>query len=53
MTLRRQKYLAAFGALVAVGIVLAANAHLVVVAFESQPACVAVADAAQPAKRAC
>lgn len=48
-----QKRLALIAALAALGLVLAANAHLVVVAFGSQPACVATDDAAAPARRAC
>ena len=48
-----QKRLALLGALAALGLVIAANAHLLVVALESRPACVAVEGAAAPAKRAC
>jgi hypothetical protein len=51
MTARLQKRLALGAALVAVAVVLAANARLVALAIGSQPACVAT-DAA-PAKRAC
>lgn len=53
MTAAAQKRLAVIGALAAIGIVVAANAHLVTAALYSQPACVAVDGAATPAKRAC
>ena len=52
MNANAQKRLAILAALVMVGFVLAANAHLVTVAVQSQPACVAV-DGAEPSKRAC
>lgn len=52
MTDRSQKWLAiATAAAVAAGFV-AANAHLLAVAFGSQPAC-SVAAGAEPARRAC
>lgn len=53
MSAALQKRLALVAALAAMALVLAANAHLVVVAFGSQPACVATHDAAAPARRAC
>lgn len=53
MTRDTQRRLAITGAVAAVGLLLAANAHLVVVALGSQPDCVARGDAALPAKRAC
>lgn len=53
MTPRAQRRLALAGAAAALGLVLAANAHLVAVAVDSQPDCVAVDGGAAPAKRAC
>lgn len=53
MTVRDQKRLALLGAAAAIGILIAANAHLVLAALGSQPDCVAVEGAAMPAKRAC
>lgn len=48
-----QKRLATVGALALVGLFIAANAQFIAAAFRSQPACVATADAAMPAKRVC
>lgn len=48
-----QKQLAITCAIIAVGLFIAANAQLFGAALRSQPACVAVADAAMPAKRVC
>ncbi len=48
-----QKRLAIMGALAALGIFIVANAQLITVAFRTQPACVAVTDAALPARHAC
>ncbi|HRW15333.1 MAG: hypothetical protein KDJ78_00450 [Rhodobacteraceae bacterium] len=48
-----QKRLALIGAFAALTLVLAANAHLLAVAFHSQPACVATEGTAMPARRAC
>jgi hypothetical protein len=48
-----QKRLAIAGALAALAVFVVANAHLVSVAFQSQPACVAADGAALPAQRAC
>lgn len=48
-----QKRLLIAGALVAAVAFLAANAHLVGVAFQTQPACIAVDGTALPAKRVC
>jgi len=54
MTLTTQKRLAWAGALIVLAIVIASNAHLISVAFRSQPECVAAKSAvATPAKRAC
>ncbi|WP_157966210.1 hypothetical protein [Oceanibium sediminis] len=53
MTARGQKRLALLAAVAAVGLLLAANAHLVMAAFRSQPDCVAVEGAVAPAKRVC
>lgn len=53
MTVRTQKRLALLAAAVAIGLLLAANAHLIAVALGSQPECVAVEGAHAPAKRAC
>ena len=51
MTARMQKRLTTGAALLAVALVLAANARLLVAAIGSQPACVAAS--AAPAKHAC
>lgn len=53
MTNATQKRLAIAGALAALGVFVAANAHLIGLAFKTQPACVVVAGDAMPAKRAC
>lgn len=53
MTSRSQKRLALLGAVVVIGVILAANAHLLTRALSSQPACVTVDGASAPAKRAC
>lgn len=53
MTATSQKRLAIGAALVAVTLVLTANAQLLVSAIGSQPDCVAVNDAAIAAKPAC
>ncbi|MFV0246023.1 MAG: hypothetical protein ACK5IB_13535 [Qingshengfaniella sp.] len=52
MTIQSQKRLAVLGALALIAVFLGANAHLLTVAFGSQPECRAVAHAA-PAKTAC
>lgn len=44
--------LAILGAILAIGLFLSANAHLIAVAIGSQPACVATPDRA-PARPAC
>lgn len=48
-----QKRLAILGAVVLVCLVLAANAHMVTLAFLSQPACVAPDPGRQPARPGC
>ncbi|WP_323005321.1 hypothetical protein [Pseudorhodobacter sp.] len=53
MTVTTQKRLAIGGALLLLGIFVAANVQLFLAAFGSQPACVAVEGAGIPAKRAC
>lgn len=50
MTVTSQRRLAILGALAFVGIFIAANAHLITVAFGSQPECtLSAATAAKPA----
>lgn len=53
MTIVTQRRLAIAGTIAALGVFIAANAQFMIAAFRSQPDCVAVADAAMPAKRAC
>jgi hypothetical protein len=53
MSPARQKQIAIAAALLGAALVAAANAHLVIVAMRSQPACVAVANGPTPAKRSC
>lgn len=53
MTNAMQKWLAIAAALAALGVFIAASARLIGLAYTSQPACVAVAGDATPAKRAC
>lgn len=53
MTASVQKRLAVIGALVAFAIFVVANAHLIAVAFRSQPDCIIADGPAAPAKRAC
>lgn len=53
MTPRTQRRLAIGAAVVALAVVVAANAQLLSAAFQSQPECVAVEGGAAPAKRAC
>lgn len=48
-----KKRLLIAGALAVIVSFIAANVHLVGVAFQTQPACVAVDGAAIPAKRVC
>ncbi|MEI4264301.1 hypothetical protein [Roseovarius sp. D0-M9] len=48
-----QKRLAIFGAVAAASLFIVINAQFIAAAFRSQPACVAVADAAMPAKQVC
>lgn len=52
MTARAQRRLAIAAVVAGVALFVAANAHLLAVALGSQPACIAVADAA-PASRVC
>lgn len=53
MTPATQKRLAILGALALVAVFLGANAHLIVVAVQSQPDCVAVSPDRAPARHAC
>lgn len=53
MAMTRQRRLAIAGAALVAALFVAANAHLVTVAFHSQPACVAADPASPPAKTAC
>ncbi len=53
MSLSAQKWLALAGAAVGIGLFLAANAHLFVVAFDSQPACAVKDSGPAPARKAC
>jgi len=53
MSVATQKRLAILGAVAAVALLVAANAHLVTSAVRSQPPCVAVDGAAAPARPAC
>jgi hypothetical protein len=53
MTSRMQQRLALAAAAALIVIVLAANLHLVRVAFRSQPGCMAVAGAPAPAWHSC
>ncbi len=47
------KRLAIMGAILAAALFVAANAHLVTVAFQSQPACVMPAEGHAPATQDC
>lgn len=53
MTAATQKRLAILGAIALVAVFLGANAHLITVAFRSQPGCVAVSPDRAPARHAC
>lgn len=53
MTATSQRRLALIAAGTALTVILAANAHLLVAAFGSQPDCVLAEGAAIPAKRSC
>ncbi|HRO12104.1 hypothetical protein [Amaricoccus sp.] len=53
MSQRAQKTLAIAGAILVVAVFAAANAHLVMVAVQSQPDCVLAAAGEPPAKRVC
>lgn len=53
MTARTQKRIAILGTLVAISLFVAANAHLVSVAFSSRPACAALEAGPAPARRVC
>lgn len=48
-----QRRLAILGTILAVGLFVAANAHLIIFAFQSQNGCVTPAPDRMPAKRAC
>lgn len=53
MSVVLQKRLAILGAVLLTGLFVAANAHLIAVAFQSQTGCVAPAPDRMPAKPAC
>lgn len=53
MTVTAQKRLAILGALALVAVFVGANAHLIAVAFRSQPDCVAISPDRAPARHAC
>lgn len=53
MTPAHQRQLAIVGAVAVVAAFVAANAHLVVTAVASQPACTARPDGPVPARRSC
>lgn len=53
MSVTLQKRLAILGAVLLTGLFVAANAHLIAVAFQSQSGCVAPTPDRMPAKRAC
>lgn len=53
MSATRQKRLALAAVALGLGLVAAANAHLVLAALSSQPDCVLRADAPRPARPAC
>lgn len=48
-----QKRLALLGAAIGIGAFIAANVHLVAVAFQSEPACALPTNGPVPARRAC
>ena len=50
---RLQRRLAITGAILLAGLFVAANAHLVAVAYKSQPACVPLATGHSPAATGC
>lgn len=53
MTIAMQKRLAIAGAVIGIAVFLAANLHLVVTAYRSQPACTLVDTSDVPARRDC
>lgn len=53
MNARVQRRLAILGALSGAALFVAANVHLIVRAFQSQPACVVTETGPLPAQRAC
>jgi hypothetical protein len=53
MTAGRQQTLAIAGAILVAAVFVAANVHLVAVAFRSQPACALVEAGDPPAQRVC
>lgn len=53
MTVATQKRFAILGALALVTVFVGANAHLITVAFQSQPDCVAISPDRAPARHAC
>jgi hypothetical protein len=50
---RAQKHLAILTAAIVIGLILAANAHLVTVAFTSMPDCVQPSPGKAPARSVC
>lgn len=53
MTARNQRRLAILGAGMAVAVFVGANAHLIAVAFQSQPECGAISSERAPARHSC
>lgn len=53
MAARTQKCITILGALVGIALFAAANAHLLTVAFQSQPACATIEAGPAPARRVC
>ncbi|WP_347265929.1 hypothetical protein [Paracoccus sp. (in: a-proteobacteria)] len=53
MTARNQKRLAILGACTVAAVFLGANAHLIAVAFNSQPDCGAISSERAPARHSC
>ena len=53
MTVTNQKRLAILGACTLAALFLGANAHLITVAFQSQPECGAISPERAPARHSC